>query len=106
MPVVFHINENKKWQHLEKNIFNLLAEEYTDKIVVIANGEAVSHYFEYSQLVTIEKMSSSVKWVACANSLKAQELDTELLPPFIDVTTNGVIEILNRQIVGYGYIKV
>lgn len=51
-------------------------------------------------------MSSSVKWVACANSLKAQELDTDLLPPFIDVTPNGVIEILNHQIVGYGYIKV
>lgn len=106
MPVAFHINDNHKWQDLENNIAHLLTTGYTDKIVVVATDDAVTHFYDLTHLWYIERTAGHIKWMVCNDTLEAKDIDASQLPPFIFIVPNGIKELLNRQVVGYGYIKI
>jgi uncharacterized protein len=108
--VIFHIDENDKWEVLLHNVKNLLlackSSEYT--VEVLANGDAVASYAAAStnieQLMNeLEKLN--VTFVACNNSIHGMEINTENLLAFVKVVPTGVLELIQKQNEGYAYIK-
>lgn len=110
--VIFHIDENNKWNLLLKNVSNLLNAIDSEKvhIEVLANSEAVKYYDISQDLNTdIETMENlykkGVKFVACNNALSAYDIKKENIIEFVDVVPTGVLELVKKQNEGYAYIK-
>lgn len=110
--VIYHIDENNKWNLLLKNVSNLLNATDSEKIniEVLANSEAVKYYDISQDLNTdIETMESlykkGVKFVACNNALTSYEIKKEDIVEFVDIVPTGVLELIKKQSEGYAYIK-
>ena len=109
--VIFHIDENDKWNLLLKNVSNLLNATDGEKIYieVLANSEAVKYYNLNQGNADIEKMrhlhKKGVKFVACNNALVAYDMKKEDIIEFVDVVPAGVLQLVIRQNEGYAYIK-
>lgn len=111
VQVVFHIDENAKWNLLLRNIRNL-CREYDPKasrIEVVANAEAVKFYASPANVDEAENLrelaGKGVRVAACANALRGMGIAAEKLPPFVEVVPSGVGELIRRQAEGYAYIK-
>ncbi|MGO9377397.1 MAG: DsrE family protein [Dissulfurispiraceae bacterium] len=114
LKVLFHINENEKWQVVLGNITNLLEDTGQENVdvVVLANGFSVYGYTDPDKISSMEQLSTrGVKFIVCRNSLKnmCQEgvacVKETLLPSFIGVVPAGITEIIRRQQDGYAYVK-
>lgn len=111
--VIFHIDELNKWNLVLKNTSNLLEAIGSENfnIEVLANAEAVKAYVleKENQLNTTNTMKTlsdrGIRFVACNNSLKAFNIKKEELIPFVHIVPTGVLEIVNKQMEGYSYIK-
>ncbi len=110
--VIFHIDENNKWNLLLRNVSNLINAKNSDQvdIEVLANAEAVKYYDISQDLDTdIESLESlhkkGVKFIACNNALKAYNIKKENIFEFVDVVPAGVLELVVKQNEGYAYIK-
>ena len=104
--VIFHIDENSKWNLLLNNVQNLISSGEYD-IEVLANGEAVAAYAEHD--AEFEKrtaeLARNVQFAACNHSLTGRKISREKLPPFVKVVPSGVQELVQKQSEGYAYIK-
>lgn len=103
MKVLFHIDEENKWDMTLANVKNLLHEEKEAEITVVANGAAVKFY--PTEDARIKDLSEQVDFVACKNSLKGNEIEPEELSHSIRLVKAGVVEIVRKQADGYAYIK-
>ena len=111
--VIFHIDELNKWNLVLKNTRNLLEAIGTNNfnIEVLANAEAVKAYVleKENQLNisnTMKTLSTKgIKFVACNNALKTFGIKQDELIPFVHIVPTGVLEIVNKQMEGYGYIE-
>ncbi|MDK2836863.1 MAG: uncharacterized protein PWP21_1640 [Thermosediminibacterales bacterium] len=110
--VIFHIDENNKWNLLLKNVSNLLNAIDNEKvrIEVLANSEAVKYYNTNQNLdIDINTMESlnkkGVKFVACNNALMAYDIKKHNMIHFVDIVPTGVLELIKKQSEGYAYIK-
>ncbi len=57
-------------------------------------------------LKKMEELSKrGVKFLACRNALKANNIPEESLPDFVRVIPAGMTELIKRQAEGYAYIK-
>lgn len=113
LKVLFHVNENEKWDMALANAANLLKDigpEGADA-VVLANGPSVAAYVDDRKISVMEGLASQgVTFLACRNSLKKMCegglcITEEGLPKFITVIPAGVTELARRQAEGYAYIK-
>lgn len=110
MKIVFHIDETEKWDMLLANIENIIkysVETKTDfKVEVVANGIAVTKYLDanYNKRIT-NIISPCIQFAACHNALIANDIDEQLLPPYIRVVPAGVVELAILQDSGFRYIK-
>lgn len=109
--IIFHVNELDKWSMTLANVSNLLI-DLADKdveVIVLANGAAVRYYKTESTEADIEKLTAlsekGVHFTACNNSLKAQNLNKEVLHPFVNIVPAGITELVRKQHEGYAYIK-
>ena len=111
LKAIFHIDESPKWGLLLKNAANLvqMADMETARIEVLANAEAVAEYAAGEDTVHIAKMrrlaEQGVLFTACNNALKAHKIEPEQLAPFVAIVPAGVLELTQRQMQGYAYIK-
>jgi intracellular sulfur oxidation DsrE/DsrF family protein len=111
--VIFHVDELNKWDLVLKNTGNLVDAIDTDKfnIEVLANSEAVKAYVLNSEIEldiknTMKTLSDKgIKFVACNNALKAFDIKKEDLITFVYIVPVGVLELINKQMEGYSYIK-
>ena len=110
--VIFHIDENDKWNLLLKNVSNLLNATDGEEVYieVLANSEAVKYYAPSQNFnADIETMKNlhkkGVKFVACNNALAAHGIQKENIIEFVDVVPAGVLELVKKQNEGYAYIK-
>lgn len=109
--VIFHIDESTKWYLLLKNVQNLVqtVETDTSKIEVLANSEAVKFYLksnkENSFSVMQELSGRGVHFVACNNALMGFGKEQDELESFVEIVPVGVIELIEKQMEGYAYIK-
>lgn len=110
--VIFHIDEEPKWGLLLGNVENLLkaSGDELPVIEVLANGEAVLEYklreADSMKAGRIEALHrQGVTFAACQNAMKANGLTKEMLMGFVDTVPAGVLELVERQSLGYAYIK-
>lgn len=114
--VIFHIDETVKWGMVLGNVENLLAAAGTVPITieVLANGEAVGMYAAGKDSAGtdnafIQRMASlhekGVAFAACRNAMRANRLTDNDLAGFVVPVPAGVMELVERQAQGYGYIK-
>jgi intracellular sulfur oxidation DsrE/DsrF family protein len=114
LKVLFHVNENEKWNIALGNITNLIKDvgEGNADIVVLANGPSVAAYADAEKIEIMKGLSEKgTRFLACRNSLKKMCADNviciseENLPPFVGVVPAGITEIIKRQNEGYAYVK-
>lgn len=109
LKVLFHLNETDKWKATLNNLNNFIkgGENYNKEIVVVVNGEAVKGYLKGTDKMDniISLYKSGVKFVACNNSLKGNNILKEDMLELVEVVPVGVIFITLMQKEGYGYIK-
>lgn len=110
--VIFHIDEINKWELLLANVSNLLAaiDDEDFYVEVLANSEAVKYYDMTQDLdADINTMGDlnmkGVKFVACNNALKANNIEKHNIIHFVNIVPAGVLELLVKQNEGYAYIK-
>lgn len=110
--VVFHIDELDKWKILLNNVSNLLnvIDGKAYHIKVIANGEAVKYYDLTKELApniaSMEVLANKgIVFIACNNSLLANNIDKSDIISFVKVVPVGVLELVERQSKGYAYIR-
>lgn len=106
--VVFHIDEMAKWSLVLSNAKNILADLGENvEVVVLANAEAVKGYLESSEFdgPIQELMDEKVRFVACRNALKANEISVDQLMEKMNVVPAGVSELVKLQSQGYAYVR-
>jgi hypothetical protein len=110
VTVVFHVDETEKWEMALANVHNLLAgiEVESSQVEVLANGKAVEIFTspDEKNLRRMKILSErGVKFPACRNSLKSHGIDEKALPGFFAVVPIGVLELTEKQLQGFAYIK-
>lgn len=115
MKILFHIDEESKWQEVLGNVKNVIKEgnEHGESYIieVAANGNAVTALNEKAAvnlnlLVDLAELSKTgVVFAACNNSLNKFAMNKSDILPFIQVVPAGVVEIAKKQDQGYSYIK-
>lgn len=114
LKVLFHVNENDRWNVTLGNITNLIKDvkEGNADIIVLANGPSVAAYADAEKIEIMRGLSEKgAKFLACRNSLEKMCADNvicineENLPSFVGVVPAGITEIIKRQHEGYAYVK-
>lgn len=109
--VIFHIDELAKWNLVLANITNLLEgvllSNETIDVEVLANSEAVEYYRNNKDinLKLVDLNMKGVKFLACNNSLKGNNIKADDLIDIINIVPVGVFELVKKQRDGYAYIK-
>lgn len=110
MKVLFHINEPDFWPRVIINVSNFLRDVGPGRasVEVVANGAGVLAYSLDKQDV-IKQMEElhgqGVAFIACRNALKMHGISEQALPSFVTVVPAGITEIVEKQALGYAYIK-
>lgn len=120
LKTLIHVNEPERWPVAVGNIVNLLNDvgDHNVELVVVSNGAGVKGYISCEEgsgvcipgamdfLKKMEELSTrGVKFLACRNALKANNINEKDLPPFVEVVPAGMTELIKRQSQGYAYIK-
>lgn len=110
--VVFHLDEPSKGRanQVLRNIENLIDDlgENNVEIELVANGGGVKALVKgpESHAEQVERlMVTGVRFVACAHSLSALEIDKDSLLEGVTVVSAGVGELVKRQTEGWAYIR-
>jgi len=111
--VVLHIDEVERWDLVLTNVANLIKayEEGGVQVEVLANAAAVKGYLSNcAQTGALsdrmnELSGRGVRFVACNNALKANNIKTGELLKYVEVVPAGVRELVERQKEGYAYIR-
>lgn len=110
MKAVFHIDEMEKWKLLIGNIQNLtkVLVNQPFEIEIVANSIAVKEYIKLNSEFSKELIGLSqigIKICACNNALNNLMIKKEDIFDFIEIVPVGVKEIIEKQLIGFAYIK-
>lgn len=110
--VLFHIDEHEKWEMVLNNARNMLINYKLNAIAyqieIVANGEAVKDYSLSNpayQGSMQELVNENILFTACNHALEASDLTADDIFTFVVVVPVGVVEIADRQLDGYAYIR-
>ncbi|MCI1675705.1 MAG: DsrE family protein [Ancrocorticia sp.] len=109
--VIFHIDEESRWEQLLSNLEYFAAAHATDDVIeVVINGPAVRSFNgfdvhpEYGNRISA-LVKLGVRFVICGNSLKNRQIPNDNIPESISIVPQGIEEIVARESEGYAYIK-
>lgn len=110
MKVIYHVDENEKWNLTLTNVSNMLTvykhSGFDYQIEVLANSIAVKVYAEEELKDKMQILADEgVEFAACANALRSNQIDESQLHSFVHVVQSGVVELAKRQSEGFAYIK-
>jgi uncharacterized protein len=114
VKVVFHINEDHKWENVLKNIKYILEDDGVKSIVieVVANEIAVAMFAAPEQLsegcelgIIRELTEQGAIFTVCRKSLNALGINEEFLPDYLVIVPVGITELIAKQQQGYAYLK-
>ena len=100
MKILFHISDLSKWPLLQANINNILKEDSSLDVSVVANSEAVKIFIDHNN-----QLLDNVNYFVCANALRANNIEHSALIENAKVTSSGVYKVALLQNEGYLYIK-
>lgn len=109
--MVIQINEDdaKKWHAVMGNIHNIQDElgEKNVAIAVVAIGPGLGMLLADSLAANRvqDAMAAGVEFLACGNSVKAQNVALDDLTAGTKVTTSGYVELMHRQQQGWTYLR-
>lgn len=109
--IAIQINEDdsKKWNAVLGNIHNIQIElgEKNVAIAVVAIGPGLGMLLADSLAANRvqEAMAAGVEFLACGNSVKAQNIALDDLTTGTKVTTSGYVELMHRQQLGWAYLR-
>ncbi len=107
--IVFQVNDedSRKWHVVLANINNVLEELGKVEVAVVVIGPALGML--KADALTANKvqdaMSAGVRFVACGNSMKAQQLEKDDMIERIDYVRAGYVEIMRLQQLGWSYLR-
>lgn len=99
MKVLFHIDEYHKWDLVQANVANILKEDETLEVAVVANAEAVDLFVHNKALI------NKVNYYICNNALTSRKVNKQQLISGVEIVSSGVYQILLLQEAGFKYIK-
>ena len=109
--VVFEITgaDSMAWKGLMKNLKNIKA-RWGDsvQIEVVAHGPAINMLVAAKateQKSIAELTKKGVAFMACQNSMKANNLTKEMMIPEAGYVPSGVVEVVTKQEQGWTYLK-
>ena len=110
--VVFHIDEEARWEQLLNNLEYYAANDGSEsKIVVVINGAAVRSFNgfdvhpEHGKRM-LKLHEAGVQFRICGNSLFNRQIPEENIPSdVVTIVPQGITEIVERQGQGFAYIK-
>lgn len=109
--IVIQINESdtKKWNAVFGNIRNIQAELGRAKVAVavVAIGAGLEMLLADSLVgnKVEEAMEDGVRFVACENTMKAQQMSRDDMLGRIDYASAGYVEIVRLQEQGWSYLR-
>lgn len=102
MKILLHVSNLNQIERMQNNINNLLKEDESIIINVVANDEAVKAFVNKEPT----SIHHRVRYFICANSLRANNIDKSEIMIKTEVTSSGVYKIGLLQEDGFLYIKV
>ncbi len=109
--LVVQVNEDdaKKWHAVLVNVRNIRAELGPDNVriavVVIGQGLGMLMADALTANDVQDALAAGVEFVACGNSMKAQNIDKADLTDGVGVAKAGYVEIMRRQQQGWIYLR-
>ena len=107
--VVFQVSDNDpaKWNLALNNAKNVQKDLKGAKIEIVAYGPGIGMLKGDSEVANrvSDAVDSGVTVVACGNTMKAQKLGKEDMNPKIGYVQAGVVELMDRQMQGYTYVR-
>lgn len=107
--IVFQVNEDdsRKWNTVLANINNVQEELGKVEVAVVVIGPALGMI--KAEALTANKvqdaMAAGVRFVACGNSMKAQQLTRDDMIDRIDYAPAGYVELMRLQQQGWTYLR-
>jgi uncharacterized protein len=111
--VVFHLDrdeEDRLTLALEniKNLFKEVSHEQC-RVGMVANGKAVKLFHKDAvgkHAADMEELHKlGVRFMACRNAMAKNKMEKSDLFPVCEVVPAGILELIDLQAKGYGYIK-
>jgi intracellular sulfur oxidation DsrE/DsrF family protein len=109
--IVIQINEDdsKKWHAVLGNIRNIQAELGKDQVkiavVVIGYGLGMLTIESLSATDVQDAIATGVEFLACGNSMKAQQIALDDMVDGVKVAKAGYVELMRRQQQGWAYLR-
>jgi intracellular sulfur oxidation DsrE/DsrF family protein len=109
--IVIQINEDdaKKWNAVLANIRNIQAElgqkNVAIAVVVIGHGLGMLMAESLAANGVQDAIATGVEFLACGNSMKAQQVELADLVEGVKVTKAGYVELMRRQQRGWTYLR-
>ncbi len=118
IKAILHIDDSGKWRTVLANAKNLIEDVGAEQVEleIMVNATAVQIFDatdrESNQVMrrlfleaTRELAAQRVVISACRNSLKANAVQEEDLPEFVNVIPVAITRLVKRQAEGYAYVK-
>ncbi|MDC0993977.1 DsrE family protein [bacterium] len=107
--LVFQINEDnsKKWHEVLVNIRNIQAADKDINIAVVLIGPGLG-MIKFDALTAngvSDAIAAGVEFVACGNSMQAQHVDADDLVAGVVSAPSGYVELMQRQLQGWAYLR-
>lgn len=107
--LVIQVSESDpaKWNLALNNAKNVQKDIKGAVIEIVAYGPGIGMLKADSEVANrvSEAVDSGMKVVACGNTMKGQKLTKEDMNPKIGYVQAGVVEIMDRQMEGYSYVR-
>lgn len=107
--VVFQVSDNDpaKWNLALNNAKNVQKDLKGAQIEIVAYGPGIGMLKGDSEVANRvgEAVDSGVKVVACGNTMRGQKLTKADMNPKIGYVQAGVVELMERQMQGYAYVR-
>ena len=113
MNILFHVDEVERWNTAVSSVRNLLDHYEVNRIEVVACGEAVRALIQ-SEAEKRSGLAAGLRYIAgegvvlaaCGSSLYKYRIPTETLLHEVIIVPVGMAELVERQSLGYAYIKI
>ncbi len=102
MKVLLHVSDSNQIKRMQNNINNILKEDGTISISVVANDLAIKSFVKGEDTIINDK----VHYYICSNSMRSYKVNSDDLLDGTKITSSGVFKIILLQKEGYHYIKV
>ncbi|MBT9566781.1 MAG: DsrE family protein [Thiobacillus sp.] len=107
--VIFQVSDNDpaKWNLALNNAKNVQKDVKGAQIEIVAYGPGINMLKADSEVANrvAEAADSGVKVVACGNTMRGQKLTKEDMNPKVGYVQAGVVELMERQMQGYAYVR-